>query len=95
MTASDAHKQSDTGANIKELQEMIDSQFCLQFIFCFCRHSKKYKGRCGYEGWVKAQEDFAKRAKNCLLIKLDCGHNLHYYKSEYIVEKIKEFMKDQ
>lgn len=49
----------------------------------------------GYEGWVKAQEDFAKRAKNCLLIKLDCGHNLHYYKSEYIVEKIKEFMKDQ
>lgn len=25
MTASDAHKQSDTGANIKELQEMIDS----------------------------------------------------------------------
>ncbi len=49
----------------------------------------------GYKDWVKAQEDFAKRAKNCLLIKLDCGHNLHYYKSEYIVEKIKEFMKDQ
>ena len=46
----------------------------------------------GYEGWVKAQEDFAEHAKNCLQIKLDCGHNLHYYKSNYIAVKIKEFM---
>ena len=48
----------------------------------------------GYEGWVKAQEDFAERAKNCLQIKLNCGHNLHYYESDNIVEKIKKFMKN-
>ncbi|TCL56317.1 pimeloyl-ACP methyl ester carboxylesterase [Kineothrix alysoides] len=48
----------------------------------------------GYEGWVNAQEDFAEHAKDCTQIKLDCGHNLHYYKSDYIVEEIKKFMKD-
>ncbi len=48
----------------------------------------------GYEGWVKAQEDFAEHAKNCVQIKLDGSHNLHYYKSDYIVEEIKKFMKD-
>lgn len=47
-----------------------------------------------YEGWVKAQEDFAEHAKNCLQIKLDCSHNLHYYESSYIAEKIKKFMKN-
>ena len=46
----------------------------------------------GYEGWVKAQETFAYYANNCLQIKLNCNHNLHYYKSNYIVEKIKEFL---
>lgn len=49
----------------------------------------------GYEGWVKAQEDFAERAKNCTLIELDCGHSLHYYKSDYIAEEIKKFVKNQ
>lgn len=48
----------------------------------------------GHQGWVKAQEDFADLAKNCLQIKLHCGHNLHYYKSEFIVEEIKKFMKN-
>jgi hypothetical protein len=49
----------------------------------------------GYEGWVKAQEDFAEDAKNCTQIKLDCNHNLHYDKSDYIVEEIKKFMNNQ
>lgn len=48
----------------------------------------------GNEGWVKAQENFARLAKNCLQIKLHCGHNLHYYKSEFIAEEIKKFMKN-
>ena len=48
----------------------------------------------GHEGWEKAQGDFAERAQNCLQIKLDCGHNLHYHKSDYISEEIKKFMKN-
>lgn len=48
----------------------------------------------GYEGWVKAQRDFAEHAKNCLQIEFDCGHNLHYYESNYIVVRIKKFMKN-
>lgn len=49
----------------------------------------------GYEDWVKAQEDFSENAKNCLQIKLDCGHNLHYYESDYISSEIKKFMRTQ
>jgi hypothetical protein len=37
--------------------------------------------------WVKAQGDFAERVQNCIQIKLDCGHKLHYYESDYIAEK--------
>jgi len=48
----------------------------------------------GYEHWVKAQDDFAKQAKNCLQIKLNCGHDLHYYESDFIAKEIKIFMKN-
>jgi pimeloyl-ACP methyl ester carboxylesterase len=42
--------------------------------------------------WMAAQDDFAKQSINCTQIKLNCGHNLHYYKSDYIAQKIKMFM---
>lgn len=49
----------------------------------------------GHEEWVKAQDDFSENAKNCLQIKLDSDHNLHYYESDYISEEIKKFMKNE
>ncbi len=41
---------------------------------------------------MTAQDDFARQTDKYTQIKLDCGHNLHYYKSEYIVSEIKEFI---
>ena len=45
-----------------------------------------------YESWVKSQENFAERAKDCIQIKMECDQMLHYNNSEYIVEKIKKFL---
>ncbi len=42
--------------------------------------------------WMAAQDNFAKQSTNCTQIKLNCGHNLHYYKSDYIALEIKKFM---
>ena len=42
--------------------------------------------------WMAAQDNFAKQSPGYVQIKLDCGHNLHYYKSEYIAHQIKEFI---
>lgn len=46
----------------------------------------------GSENWIKAQDDFAKRSNKYIQIKLDCGHNLHHFKSEYIASEIKTFL---
>lgn len=46
----------------------------------------------GWKNWMKAQTDFAQQSDKYIQIKLDCGHNLHYYKSDYIAHKINEFM---
>lgn len=48
----------------------------------------------GYEHWIKVQDDFTKQAKNCMQIKLDCGHDLHYFESDSIAKEIKIFMKN-
>ncbi len=42
--------------------------------------------------WVPTQERFAKE-NNAQLEIFDCGHYIHYYKSEVMVEKIKDFIK--
>jgi len=46
----------------------------------------------GSENWIKAQDDFAKLSNKYIQIKLDCGHNLHHFKSEYIATEIKTFL---
>ncbi len=51
-------------------------------------------GSDGWKGWVEAQDNFARQSDKCEQIKLECGHNLHYYKSDYISKRIKEFMED-
>lgn len=43
--------------------------------------------------WRKYQTDFAKESQKRQLIKLDCGHMMHYYKSDYIAQNIKSFLK--
>jgi hypothetical protein len=49
---------------------------------------------CGWESWVEPQDNFAIQSDKCIQIKLECGHYLHYYESEFISEKIKKFMKE-
>lgn len=51
-------------------------------------------GSDGWKDWVEVQDNFAIQSEKCVQIKLECGHNLHYYKSNYISERIKEFMED-
>jgi pimeloyl-ACP methyl ester carboxylesterase len=46
----------------------------------------------GHEEWKSAQLDFASKAKDCIQIELDCGHELHYYLSDEISNRIKEFL---
>lgn len=46
----------------------------------------------GYEEWKAAQLDFASKAKDCIQIEMDCGHELHYYLSDEISNRIKEFL---
>lgn len=46
----------------------------------------------GSENWMKAQDDFAKQSNKYIQIKLDCGHSLHYYKSESIAKEVKTFI---
>lgn len=42
--------------------------------------------------WVRAQDDFAAKLNYCIQIKYQCGHNLHYYKSDEMAEKIVHFL---
>jgi hypothetical protein len=49
-------------------------------------------GSDGWEKWVEAQDDFASKSNKCIQIKLHCGHNIHYFESEYIAEQIKIFL---
>lgn len=46
----------------------------------------------GYQSWVDAQTHFAKKQNHCEQLLLHSGHNLHYEKSDFIVEKINNFM---
>lgn len=41
--------------------------------------------------WISTQERFAKE-NNAQLEIFDCGHYIHYYKSDVMVEKIKDFI---
>lgn len=43
--------------------------------------------------WLPAQERFAKE-NNAQLEIFDCGHYIHYYKSEVMAEKIKDFINE-
>lgn len=46
----------------------------------------------GSLNWIKAQRDFAESVNNSIQIQYDCGHNLHYYKSDEMAEAIREFL---
>ncbi len=43
--------------------------------------------------WISHQKGFA-RQENGRLIHLSCGHYVHYYESEMIAERVKEFVKE-
>lgn len=43
--------------------------------------------------WIPVQEKFSE-ANNAELIVFDCGHYIHYYKSDEMAVKIKEFLQD-
>lgn len=51
-------------------------------------------GSSGWESWVEAQNYFAGQSDKCIQIKLKCGHNLHYYESEFLSKQIKEFLRE-
>lgn len=42
--------------------------------------------------WKLAQLDFASKVKDCIQVEMDCGHELHYYFSDDIAHRIKEFL---
>lgn len=44
--------------------------------------------------WVAAQDNFAAKLNECIQIKYDCSHNVHYYKSEEMSATILEFLKN-
>lgn len=50
-------------------------------------------GGSGSEAWINAQDNFAAQSALIEQIKLDCGHNLHYYQSDYIAEQTIAFLK--
>jgi hypothetical protein len=49
-------------------------------------------GSNGWKSWIDAQDNFARQSDKCVQIKLECGHDLHYYESDYLAKCIKEFM---
>lgn len=51
--------------------------------------------KAGYLSWVEAQDDFAKRTKDCVQIKLECGHDLQFYEADYIAMEIKKFLREK
>ena len=50
-------------------------------------------GKQTMKNWVSSQKEFAK-TMNAELICFDCGHYIHYYKSEEISKKIREFVNE-
>ncbi len=47
----------------------------------------------GENNWINFQKKFASKSNHVQLINLNCGHNIHYYESEYIAKMIKDFYK--
>jgi pimeloyl-ACP methyl ester carboxylesterase len=45
------------------------------------------------DSWVTYQRNFMKQSDKIQLVELNCGHFIHYYKSEFIASKAKEFLK--
>lgn len=45
------------------------------------------------DSWVTYQRNFIKQSDKIQLVELDCGHSIHYYKSDLIASKTKEFLK--
>jgi hypothetical protein len=44
------------------------------------------------EQWIERQHNFAENSDKIKLIRLNCGHDIHYYKSEYVVNETKHFL---
>lgn len=53
-----------------------------------------YGGGLDGEAWVRAQDEFVSQSKLCMQIKLDCGHNLHYYESDFIAEETIAYLRE-
>lgn len=45
--------------------------------------------------WVAIHRNYAGNSDKIKLIQLNCGHFIHYYKSDEIAKEIKDFMKQQ
>ena len=58
---------------------------CPALLFCS-------NGKQTFRNWIQNQKTFAKEM-NAQLICYDCGHYLHYYKSDDMSEKIRYFIK--
>lgn len=51
-----------------------------------------YGGGPDSEEWITAQDHFVAQSPLYTQIKLDCGHNLHYYESDLIADRIRVFL---
>jgi hypothetical protein len=70
--------------------KVVEKMGCLDIpILMF---ASKLTGSDTSKRWRHSQEKFAQASDKCKLIILECGHNIHYYESDYIAEKIKEFI---
>ena len=44
------------------------------------------------EDWVRGERGFASQSEKIKLIRLDCGHMMHYYKSDDIAKETKDYL---
>lgn len=42
--------------------------------------------------WVKSECNFAEQSDKIKLIRLDCNHIIHYYKSDYVAKETKDYL---
>lgn len=75
------------GEALLENAKIIDTNDTIQCpILLFCSNGKQID-----KDWISNQEQFAETV-HAKLIKFDCGHYVHYYKSEEIVKRVIEFV---
>jgi hypothetical protein len=46
------------------------------------------------EQWIERQHNFAGNSDKIKLLQLNCGHDIHYYESEYIANESRRFINE-